>query len=187
MKWSGKMGIKFTSDEDAFLRGNIDKCYTLYELVDLFCEKFPGHPTKYDNLQYRLRRLGIKKGTHNIRKGKAKSVNAVGTVICNKNGKKARVKTENGYVPANAYFIKKYFGEQGKGKMIVHLNGNYADFSKENIALVSKAIYSSLHWRKWIFANVELTKTAILAAELLELFPDLRHNENQFYKAIRSG
>lgn len=187
MKWLGKMGRKFTADEDDFLRKNIDKCYTLYDLTDSFCEQFPEHPTTYGNIQKRLKFLGIKKGTHNIRKEKVKSVNAIGTVICDKRSKKARVKTENGYVHANTYFIEKYFGEQGKGKMIVHLNGNYADFSKENVALVSKAIYASLHWRKWIFTDAELTKTAILAAELLEMFPDLRHNENQFYKLKRGG
>ena len=79
----------------------------------------------------------------------------------------------------------KYFGEQAKDKMLVHLNGNYGDFTKNNLALVSKSIYSSLMWRKWIFKNPELTKTAILTAQLLELFPDLRHNENQYYKMKR--
>lgn len=65
--------------------------------------------------------------------------------------------------------------------MIIHLNGDLADFSEDNIEFVSRAIYSSLCWRKWLFTNPELTKTAILAAKLLEYFPDLRHNENQFY------
>ena len=176
---------KFSMAEDDFIRENIDDCYTLHELVERFNAKFPEHQTSYSNLGKRLQLLGIKKGTHNVRKGAMPRRNAIGTVICNKDGKRARVRTENGYVQANAYFIDKYFGEQGKGKMIIHLNGNYADFSRENIVLVSKAIYASLHWRKWIFKDAELTKTAILAAELLELFPDLRHNENQFYKLIR--
>lgn len=179
------MRRNYTTDEDAFLRDNIDKCYTLYDLADSFCEKYPEHPISDNGLRKHLQHLGIKKGKHNIRKEKVKSKNAVGTIIVDKYGKKARVKTENGYVQANTYFIEKYYGEQGKGQMIVHLNGNYADFSKENIALVSKAIYSSLHWRKWIFADAELTKTAILTAELLEMFPDLRHHENQYYKLKR--
>jgi hypothetical protein len=66
--------------------------------------------------------------------------------------------------------------------MIINLNGNKADFSKENIMLVSKSIYHSLCWRSWFFTDAELTKTAILTAELLSFFPDLTHNENQYYR-----
>lgn len=172
---------RFTDEEDAFLRDNIHKCLTLYDLNDLFNEKFKNHQVSCGTLQYRLKVLGIKKGTHNIRKGKMPSRNSIGTVIVDKHGKKARVKTENGYVQANAYFKKLYFGENEKGKMIIHLNGDYSDFSRENIELVTKSIYTSLRFRKWIFKDPELTKTAILTAQLLELFPDLRHNENQYY------
>ena len=65
--------------------------------------------------------------------------------------------------------------------MIIHLNGDLSDFSEGNIEFVTKSVYSSLCWRKWLFKNAELTKTAILAARLLEYFPELRHNENQYY------
>ena len=71
--------------------------------------------------------------------------------------------------------------------MLIHLNGDYADFSRDNIVLVSKSIYASLMWRGWVFANPELTKTAILTAQLLEFFPDLRHNENQYYKCNKEA
>lgn len=171
--------VYFSQEEDKFLRDNIHKCYTLYDLADLFNKQFPEHSTNANNLQKRLSILRIKKGTHNIRKMPSK--NPIGTVIVDKHGKKARVKTENGYVQANAYFKKLYFGENEKGKMIIHLNGDYSDFSRENIELVTKSIYTSLMFRKWIFKDPELTKTAILTAQLLELFPDLRHNENQYY------
>lgn len=172
------MRIYFTLAEDNFLRENIDKCHTIYDLTDIFNAKFPHHTTTYGNLQKRLSKLGLKKGTHNIRKEKVHHRNAIGTVIRGKNHG-ARVKTENGYVAANAYFRKKY--DRSKDEMIIHLNGDLADFSEDNIEFVSKAIYSSLCWRKWLFINPELTKTAILTAKLLEYFPDLRHNENQFY------
>lgn len=177
--------INFTKEQDCFLRDNIHKCYTVYDLTELFNEQFPEHFTNARNLQKHLSKLELRKGTHNIRKEKIHSKNPIGTVIVNKDGKKARVKTENGYVQANAYFKNKYFGEHGKDKMLIHLNGDYADFSKDNVALVEKSTYSSLMFRKWIFKDPELTKTAILTAQLLELFPDLRHNENQYYKMKR--
>ena len=179
--------VNFAEEEDNFLLDNIHTCRTLYDLADLFNEKFERHHTNARNISKRLSKLGAKKGTHNIRKDKIKSKNKIGTVITNKDGKKARVKTENGYVHANTYFKEKYFPNSGKNEMLIHLNGDYSDFSVENIALVSKSIYSSLMWRKWIFENPELTKTAILTAQLLEFFPDLRHNENQYYKCNREA
>lgn len=173
--------VFFTSEEDDFLRNNISKCRTLYDLNEMFNVKFPNHIITRSNMGKRLQKLGLKKGTHNIRKGIMPSRNAIGTVIVDRHGKKARVKTENSYVQANPYFKKLYFGKNEKDKMLIHLNGNYADFSRDNLVLVSKSIYSSLMWRKWLFKDPELTRTAILTAQLLELFPDLRHNENQYY------
>lgn len=170
--------VYFTSAEDNFLIENLDKCYTIYDLVDIFNIKFPQHATNYSNIQKRLTKMGLKKGTHNVRKEKVHHRNPIGTVIRGKNHG-ARVKTENGYVSANAYFRKKF--DRSEDEMIIHLNGDLADFSEGNIEFVSRAIYSSLCWRKWLFTNPELTKTAILEARLLEYFPDLRHNENQVY------
>lgn len=179
------MGKLFTPAEDDFLRETIDDCYTLYELVERFNANFPEHPIKYSNLGKRLALLGIKKGTHNIRKGVMPSKNAIETVIWDgEHG--ARVKTESGYVAANAYFKRKYFGKDAKG-ILVNLNGNRLDFSPENIMLVSKSIHSALCWRRWFFRDPELTRAAIMTAELLSYFPDLIHNENQYYKMQRSN
>lgn len=179
------MPIKFTQAEDEFLRENLDKCLTTYDLTDLFNERFPSHQIKSDNLRHRLALLGLRKGTHNIRKEKVHFVNALDTVIpgSTKNGGRhgARVKTENGYVSANKYFKRKYFGDGASG-IIINLNGDKTDFSRENVALVSKDVFYSLCWRRWIFTDPELTRTAILASELLMMFPDLIHNENQYYK-----
>lgn len=178
------MAIKFTQAEDDFIRENVDKCYTVYDLTEAFNGAFPNHPTTRDNLQHRMMKIGIKKGTHNIRPGAQPSRNALETVIWD-GERGARVKTPNGYVSAHRYFKRKYFGENAEG-MLVHLNGDRADFSHENIALVPKSIYHSLCWRSWFFTDAELTKTAILAAELLLFFPDLIHNENQYLKVRRN-
>lgn len=184
------MAIKFTQAEDDFIRENLNKCYTVYDLTELFNRHFPNHPTSRDNLQHRMMMLGLKKGTHNIRKGMQPSKNAIETVIAGSakaDGSRhgARVKTENGYVSANKYFKRKYFGENAEG-IVINLNNDKTDFSRENVMLVSKAVYHSLCWRSWFFTDPELTKTATLAAELLLMFPDLTHNENQYY-GIRNG
>ena len=176
------MGIKYTEAENKFLRDHIHECNTLYDLLDMFNSEFPKHQLKYSAMQKCLTSLGLKKGTHNVRKGKMPSKNPIETVIRGSggDGHGARVKTENGYVAAGKYFKEKYFGNK-EGK-IVHLNGDNGDFSRENIVLVSNYIHSSLSWRGWFFKDPELTKTAILTAELLSFFPNLVHNENQYYR-----
>ena len=94
--------VNFTKEQDCFLRDNIHKCYTLYDLTELFNEQFPEHFTNVCNLQKRLSKLGLRKGTHNIRKDKIPSKNSVETVIVDKYGRKARVKIENGYIQADS-------------------------------------------------------------------------------------
>lgn len=175
------MRVYFSCAEDNFLREHLNQCLTLYDLADIFNRQFPQHQTNARNISKRLSKLGLKKRTHNVRKGVMPRTNADGTVICDKNGKKARVRTPDGYISANAYFKKLYLGENDPKIMIIHLNGNYADFSRDNIEFVSRAVFSALHWRKWIFENPELTKAAILTVRLLEFYPELTHNENQYY------
>ena len=97
------MKIRFTPEEDNFLRDNLDKCHTLYDLTELFNSEFPQHKTTHCNIQKRLQKLGLKKGTHNIRKEKVRHRNKIGTVIKSRDHA-ARVKTENGYIPANTYY-----------------------------------------------------------------------------------
>ena len=180
-----RMRTKFTQVEDDFLRENIHDCHTIYDLTVEFNAAFPHHQTTDSNLRHRLVILGLRKGTHNIRKEKIHSRNDIGTIIASKDGKKARVKTEYGYVSAHKYFLEKYFDKPGVSYLeyaLVHLNGDLTDFTRDNVECVSRSVYSSMQSRKWFFHDPELTKTAILTATLLEFFPDLRHNEDQYLK-----
>lgn len=180
-----RMRTKFTQAEDDFLRENIHDCYTLYDLTVKFNDAFPQHQTTDSNLRHHLTILGLRKGTHNIRKEKVHSRNDIGTIIASKDGKKARIKTEDGYVSANKYFLEKYIGKNGisyREYALVHLNGDLTDFTRDNIECVPRSIYSSMQWRGWFFSDPELTRTAILTATLLQYFPDLRHNEDQYLK-----
>lgn len=177
-----KQHILFSREEDEFIKAGVSVYHTVYDLTDAFNASFPNHPTTRSNVQARMQKLGIRKGTHNIRQHKVHSVNPIGTIIRTA-GHSPRVKTESGYVCAHKYFKDKYFPNQ-EG-MLIHLNGDYLNFDRSNIELVTKSIYSSLHWRKWIFVDPELTKTAILVARLLEYFPEYLHNENQVLRIKR--
>lgn len=178
------MGIRFTTEEDEFIRNNLETSNTLHDLVERFNSRFPCHQIKYSNLGKRMQKLGIKKGTHNIRKERIWHKNAYGTIIKSK-GKSARVKTEQGYVSANRHY-REQLGVS-EYEIIVNLNGDKCDFSDGNIEVVSRAVYASMCWRGWFFTDSELTKTAILTAKLLQYFPELIHNENQYYGIRNRG
>lgn len=173
------MRTNFTPEQDEFILSNIDKCKTLYALVDMFNAKYPFHAIKYSNLGKHLALLGVKKGTHNVRKECVKSRNAVGCIIRSRNHG-ARIKTENGYVFAGKHYAMTHNITEGR---IVHLNGDCADFSDSNIEIVETSVFSSMCWRGWLFKNPELTRTAILAARLLLMFPQMVHNEKQYLGA----
>ena len=124
------MSKRFTFAEDAFLRNNLQKCRTLYDLTDLFNAEFPSHTVTYSNLQKRLQKLDLKKGTHYWRKEKVRHKNEIGTII--QSGRRtARIKTKNGYINANSYFREKY--GRSPDEMIIHLNGDLSDFAESNI------------------------------------------------------
>ena len=178
------MRRRFTPEQDQFLRDNIVDAYDYRELTDMFNARFPEHETNFRNLQKRAQALNLKKGSHNIRPGVMPSVNPIGTIIVDKKGNhSARIKTECGYGS-----VAKHLREKcglADNEVIIHLNGDKNDWNIENLQVVTREVYASLNFRKWFFPDKELTKTAILTCELLMFFPDIRHNETQWYKMKR--
>ena len=178
------MRRRFTPEQDQFLRDNIVDAYDYRELTDMFNARFPEHETNFRNLQKRAQALNLKKGSHNIRPGVMPSVNPIGTIIVDKKGNhSARIKTECGYVSVAKHLREKW--GLADNEVIIHLNGDKNDWNIENLQVVTREIYASLNFRKWFFLDKELTKTAILTCELLMFFPDIRHNESQWYKMKR--
>jgi len=169
--------INFTPEQDAYIKETIDSCATVYDLTEMFNARFPEHTTNRSNIGKRMQKLGVKKGTHNIRADRIHSVNPIGTVI-RSNNHSARVKTECGYIQAGKYFRKLYGIKSGA---IIHLDGNCENWDRENLEIVDDSVYHSMCWRGWFFKDRELTKTAVLTAMLLMYFNDIRHNENQYY------
>lgn len=169
----------YTEEKIAWMNEHINDDCTLEELSRQFSEKFNHHVSRMAFNKALTLYCGHKP---RVCKWKPESKNAIGTVIANKDGKKCRVKTEHGYVPADTYF-KKLYGLPERSR-IVHLNGNYADFSRENIVPVSHGIHTAMAFRHWFFSDPERTKAAILCAELLILLGSSK-NENQFLKITK--
>lgn len=167
----------YDAEKIAWINEHINDDMTIEELAELFSARF----------RYKVNGNALGKAINLYCGSKPRpktihqpSVNAIGTVIANKDGKKCRVKTESGYVEANGYFRKLY--GMPDNMMIIHLNGDYTDFQREHIEFVEKSVYQSVMVRKWVFADMEFTKTAILLAKLILLLPAISHNENQFLK-----
>lgn len=166
----------YTSEEVEWLKKNLNNDSPLDVIADEFNSLFPQHKVNRCCLGKWMQKNGVKH--KRVSTTRMPSRNPIGTVISDKDGKKCRVKTDHGYVSANSYF-KKFYGIPDE-LCIIHLNGDYTDFQKDHIQAVTKDIYSAVMWRCWIFNDIELTKTAILCAELILLLPELSHNENQF-------
>lgn len=185
------MHIRFTEEEDAFIKENLQKYRNLFELTDAFNSMFPHHQTTHQNIQKRMAILGIQKGTRYWRSEKKAKVSKhpIGYILVHKRkdrcGVYTRIKTEDGYKPANKWYVENVYGKNWKEYKLLHLNGDSADFSPENLMCVTTTVMISMGYRSWFFKDAELTKTAALTAELLLLFPDLIHNENQYYGVRR--
>lgn len=168
----------YTKEELDWLKKHYKDDIQMDVLADLFTSEFPDHRVTRSALGKTIQKyFGDRPKTTKFR---MPSRNKIGTIIADKDGKKCRVKTENGYVQANTYFKELY--NIPKNMQIIHLNGDYTDFSKEHIQAVPRNIYSSIMFRNWIFKDIEITKAAILCAELISLLPEISHNENQFLK-----
>lgn len=172
----------YDAEKIAWIQEHINDDCTVEELAEIFSARF-RHKVNRNAFNKAINLYcGAKPRPKTIHQP---SINSIGTVIADKDGKKCRVKTENGYAQANSYF-KKLYGIPDD-MYIIHLNGDYTDFQREHIEFADKSVYASLTVRKWIFPDIERTKAAILLAELILLLPAIAHNENQFLKmkAIR--
>lgn len=169
----------YDDEKIAWMNEHINDDCTLEELAKQFSEKFNHQVSRMAFNKALTLYCGHKR---RVCKWKPQSVNEIGQVIANKDGKKCRVKTDNGYVQADIYF-KKLYGFPEKCR-IVHLNGDYTDFSRDNIVPVSRGVHSAMAFRKWFFSDQERTRAAMLCAELIILL-DAEKNENQFLKITR--
>lgn len=171
----------YDAEKIAWINEHINDDMTIEELAEIFSARFQRKVNGRALNKAINKYCGYKPRPKTIH---MPSKNAVGTVIVSKDGKRPRVKTENGYVEAQGYF-KKLYGIPNN-KLIVNLNGDFSDFSEDNIQAVSRGLYRALHFRKWIFKDKEKTKAAILLCELYLLLPELAHNEAQFLKAKKA-
>lgn len=169
----------YDTEKIAWIQEHINDDMSLENMAELFSERFGRKVNRSAFNKAVNLYCGTKprpKTTHRP------STNSIGTVIADKGGKKCRVKTKNGYIQANSYF-KKLYGLPDDC-WILHLNGDFTDFSHENIMPVSRGVFTAMSFRHWFFSDKERTKAAALCAELIILLGASK-NENQFLKITR--
>lgn len=169
----------YDAEKIAWIQEHINDDITLESLANMFSERF-GRKVERNAFNKAVNLYcGRKQRPKTIHRP---SVNEIGTIISDKTGKKCRVKTKSGYIQADTYF-KNIYGISSE-KRLIHLNGDFTDFSQDNIIPVSRGIHNAIMFRHWIFSDPERTKAAILCAELLILLGASK-NENQFLKLNR--
>ena len=167
----------YDAEKIAWIKEHFTDDYKMSELAEMFSERFGHKVSAQAFMKATSLYCGHKKRSKHTTMPARK--NKIGTVIADKYGKKCRIKTENGYMQADMYFKKLYgFPENCR---IVHLNGDYSDYSRENIIPVSRGVQIAMAFRNWFFSDPEKTKAAALCAELIILLGATK-NENQFLK-----
>lgn len=167
----------YDEEKIAWIKEHFTDDYKMSELAEMFSERFGHKVTTQAFIKATSVYCGHKKRANHTFRPSPK--NKVGDVISNSERKKCRVKTENGYVQADIYF-KALYGLPENCR-ILHLNGDYTDFSCDNIMPVSRGVHTAMSFRHWFFSDPDKTKAAALCAELIILL-NASKNENQFLK-----
>ena len=167
----------YDAEKITWIKEHFTDDYKMSELAEMFSERFGHKVSAQAFMKATSSYCGHKKRCKRTQRPAVK--NKVGDIIANSEGKKCRVKTEHGYVQADIYF-KKLYGLPDNCR-ILHLNGDYTDFSRDNIMPVSRGVHTAMSFRHWFFSEPEKTKAAALCAELIILLGATK-NENQFLK-----
>lgn len=176
-KYKQRKRAVYDEEKIAWIKEHFTDDYKMSELAEMFSERFGHKVSTQAFMKATSTYCGHKKRVKHSAMPDRK--NKVGDVIADSDGKKCRVKTENGYMQADIYF-KKLYGLPDNCR-ILHLNGDFTDFSRENIMPVSRGVHTAMAFRHWFFRDPERTKAAALCAELIILLGASK-NENQFLK-----
>lgn len=177
MQRQEKISLKFTQEMRNYIIQNIPKMPGK-ELTEKFNKKFnTSYSKRYLQKQGRL--LGVNGLSGDFKKGmKAWNVKPIGTERLDKNKNFIEIKVKEGkdvndfnecWERKHRYMYKKYHGEIPKNCVIIFLNRDRKDFSKENLVAVDEDVFrlaSSALLIPKEPCDKEITRTGIMIAEL---------------------
>lgn len=160
---------KYTSEINDFIVKNLNSM-THKEMAVKLGEKY-GIKVNKHSLEEHCRRSGIRKDAKE---------NEIGTIIVK--GGKTFIKTDNkrvnrgtpthndkgNYMRLSRYLYRKHKGHIGDNEVVIHLDGDKDNFEINNLHKVDKATHCSMLSRGWRSSSAELTKTGVLACQLMQ-------------------
>ena len=160
------LGLNYHYSDEQFqwLRENYP-VYGRVKCAEMFAEKF--HEEKSPGaIKCQCLRMGLKVNSERRKERAVENTgrfHPVGTIRPMAHGE-PYVKTENGWVPVKNEVI----GKQ-EGKIIVFLDGNQNNVSRENLMHTTRAVSARMTKNKFWSECGEITKTGILCCELENL------------------
>lgn len=174
--------VQYTEEHVAFLRKCEEDELTLPEMAEAFNARFGTNTTRtamerackrYGLFEHR-RGLAMEAGKRNPftrRCPIGSEMTSGGKVYVKvaddvKKTKTCRCGEDNNWREKKRFLYEQYYGEIPEGAQVIHLNGNKADFAKENLYAITPQINMMLAANRWFFEEAELTRTAIKYCEL---------------------
>lgn len=183
--------MRYTPEEEAFLRAHIGVCDSYADLTRRLNETF-GTDRKMERVREKCtKRLHIRTGKNAGQFAKHGQPRAlpVGTVRKSQTGTYIKVQE----VPIDAHisgYARPYWiplqekvwtdkhGAVPAGHMICFLDGNTQNFAPENLYPITRAASVRMAQNKWWSSDARITKTGILYCNLLIVLRREREHEN---------
>ena len=176
-------GIRWTQQEDDWIKANFHNSKTSKELYKSFDSIFPGRGL--EGFKTRLNKLHLKRDKNIGQFGEInrKAELPIGTEVRIKSGA-VYVKTQessdkqiSGYqypfwTPKQRKIYEDAHGKIPDNHMVVFLNKNNQDFSIGNLYCISRSILAIMNKNRWFTTSRELTLSAIKYCELLRELRD---------------
>lgn len=162
-----RMGLNFhyTPEQEAWIRDYYPSHGYLATATE-FNKRFETNRTP-GAIKLKCKHMGLKVEFHR-RQARAfentgNYVHPVGAIVIKQHGE-PYVKTENGY----RQLKRVVYGDVPRGKVLIHLNGDQSDCSKENLHPVKRSILARMTINSFWSENKTVTKTGVMCCELEE-------------------
>lgn len=173
------MKSKITDDQREYIKENLAKFRTIREFREHFNEKFNQDIRQSSMESFIAKTLLIKRGKNEgkFKKGGGNRYKSlpVGTIRktqgrtvikVQQSGERIKSYSRPDWITMQEYVYVQSRGEVPKGKYICFLDGNIENFDIENLYPIDRKVSAYMSRNRLWSANPELTKTAILLAEL---------------------
>lgn len=173
------MKSKITAEQRVYIKENLERFRTIREFREHFNKKFNQEIKQSTMESFITKTLKIRRGVNEgkFKKGEGCKRRAlpVGTtrksqgrtvIKVQQSGDRIKSYSRPDWITMQEYVYVQSRGEVPEGKYICFLDGNIENFDIENLYPIDRKVSAYMSRNRLWSANPELTKTAILLAEL---------------------